>query len=118
MIQVFCHFYIFNSVSIDFIRGIFDDLIKEISESDIELLIVLVNFCGHKIRSDSPAALKHIVSNVKSSIEKYQSTKSEHSKKIDFILINLNDIKMNKKIKNNPIERLQYLINWLKKSVQ
>ncbi|KRX04570.1 Armadillo-type fold [Pseudocohnilembus persalinus] len=118
LINLFCHLFIFNSLSIDFVRGIFEDLIQEISEKNIELLLLLISYTGHKIRADSPATLKYLVQHIKTKIEKYQQENTNYSKKIDFILLTLNDIKMNKKQQSNPVDRLSFLMNWLKKGVQ
>jgi len=39
------------------------------------------------------------------------------SKKMDFIFMNINDLKHNKKIINDSQDRLTFLLNWLKRNV-
>ena len=54
--------------------------------------------------------------------EKYQNKRQEQqgegcSKKMEFLMMNLNDIKTNKKLPNDAKDRLEFLSNWLQRNV-
>ena len=48
---------------------------------------------------------------------KEKDSELQLTKKMDFIFMNINDLKHNKKIINDSQDRLTFLVNWLKKNV-
>ena len=69
-----------------------------------------MNYLGPKIRKESPLILKELINSIQTKIEVFQN-----SLKAKFILLLLNDIRMNKNLKSNPMERMEVIVNWLKK---
>ena len=69
-----------------------------------------MNYLGPKIRKESPLILKELINAIQTKIEVFQN-----SLKAKFILLLLNDIRMNKNLKSNPMERMEVIVNWLKK---
>ena len=49
--------------------------------------------------------------------QKEAGSEAQLSKKMDFMFMNINDLKYNKKVTNDAQDRLAFLLNWLKKSV-
>jgi hypothetical protein len=52
-----CHFYLYDNVSIDFVKELIEDLMerKEIlGDECLDLLNIVISLCAQKIRSDSP----------------------------------------------------------------
>ncbi|KAL4459343.1 hypothetical protein ABPG74_017956 [Tetrahymena malaccensis] len=118
---VFSYFYIFDDVSIDFISGYLEHLLQNINQRTIEALLILVQHVGAKIRQDNPQILKNIIDNTKVKVDEY-STKlkaqgKQVPKKIEFVMLTLNDIRLNKKLKTDPVQRLNFFMNWLKKNI-
>ena len=115
---IFSYFYVFDSISLDFIKEYLNILIDRMDEGIIELLLVIIQNIGMKVRKDNPKILKDLIDFIKDSFEKYKTfNKVINLQKGDFLLMMLNDIKLNKNIKNNPFESLSYLMNWQKKNV-
>ncbi|EAR96171.2 MA3 domain protein (macronuclear) [Tetrahymena thermophila SB210] len=118
---VFSYFYIFDDVSIDFISGYLEHLLQNINQRTIEALLILVQHVGAKIRQDNPQILKNIIDNTKAKVDEYSNQLKAQGKqvpkKIEFVMLTLNDIRLNKKLKTDPVQRLNFFINWLKKNI-
>jgi len=115
---VLSYFYIFDSISLDFINEYLSFLIEKMNGEIIELLLIIIQNIGTKVRKDNPKILKDLIDFIKDSFEKYKVSKGIPSlQRGDFLLMMLNDIKLNKNIKNNPFESLSFLMGWVKKNV-
>ncbi|KAL4504278.1 hypothetical protein ABPG72_021116 [Tetrahymena utriculariae] len=118
---VFSYFYIFDDVSIDFVSGYLEHLLQNINQRTIEALLILVQHIGAKIRQDNPQILKNIIDNTKVKVDEYSNKLKAQSKqvpkKIEFVMLTLNDIRLNKKLKTDPVQRLNFFMNWLKKNI-
>jgi hypothetical protein len=65
-----------------------------------------------KVRQNDPSILKNIISIIKESIERYKQTHSseaEEMQKINFIELELTEIKFNKKSQLNSDQRMAFL---------
>lgn len=115
---IFSYFYIFDSISLDFLYEYISFLLQDIDNEIVEILLNLLQNTGLKIRKDNPKLLKEIIELTKTSFDRYKAEKNVNGfEKGDFLLMILNDIKLNKNIKNNPFETLSFLLSWLKKNV-
>lgn len=75
-------------------------------------MYIIVQKCGVKVRQNDPSILKNIISIIKESIERYKQTHSseaEEMQKINFIELELTEIKFNKKSQLNSDQRMAFL---------
>ena len=114
---VLCHFYLFNSLPLDFIKEFIEILINKMSSETIEILLLVIQNIGLKVRKDNPKTLKELIDLVKEAFERFKNEKKGESQKGEFLMSILQDIRLNKNIKNNPFETLGFLMTWLKKNV-
>ena len=81
----------------------------------------MIQNVGMKIRKDDPKLLKQLIIDINECFEKFTKNNSNLDKqtfKINFILETLNNIKLNKNLKiNNPLERYEFYINFIKKII-
>jgi len=61
MMLILCYLYNYSVVHCTIIYDIVRDLIKNFTEIDVEVLLLILQHCGYQLRSDDPAALKDIV---------------------------------------------------------
>ncbi len=117
IVLIFGNLYIFDSVSCDFVKSLIEYFCKNLNDQVLELTLLLIQNTGSKIRSDNPRILKDLITLIKEASDQYTKVNNFQTKKQEFILQTLNDIKLNKRIKADPIEKLNFLINWVKKNV-
>lgn len=56
-----CFFYYFESLSLDFMRGLFEFILNKKTSISAQMLNHLINLCGYKIRADDPLVLKDLI---------------------------------------------------------
>ncbi|CAD8175224.1 unnamed protein product [Paramecium octaurelia] len=108
---ILCHWYLFESISLQFIKEFIKYLLKSQTADNVENLLIIIQYCGKKIRQDNPAILKLIIEDIKQAF----STASESRTK--FLLMTLDDLRLNKKIASQS-ERLEFILNWHKQRTQ
>lgn len=91
----------------EFLQYLFDF----IDENVLELLLLAVQNIGSKMRKDNPKLFKQFLDTIK---DKFPNNTDS---KINFLLELLNDLKLNKSLRNDPTQRLEFLNNWLKKQI-
>jgi nucleolar MIF4G domain-containing protein 1 len=64
LVLLMTHFYNFQLVDCVLIYSMIEHLCKRFSEVDIELLLILLKYCGTQLRKDDPAALKDIITTI------------------------------------------------------
>lgn len=114
---VIANFYLFNSISTDFVINFARALLTKSTIHDLDIFLLLIKSVGLKIRSDSPPLLKRLIDDAKQKIEQIQSASENRNSVIEFILLTLNDIKMNKKVEGDLMQSSQFLTTWLQKNV-
>lgn len=55
---IFCHWYVFESISLDFIKEFIIYLCERFNADNVENLINIILYLGKKIRTDNPTILK------------------------------------------------------------
>lgn len=115
---IYSFFYLFDSISLDFLNGYISFLLERMNNEIIELLLTIIQNIGMKVRKDNPKILKDIIDSIKDAFERYKTANDlKIIQRGDFLLMILNDIKLNKNLKNNSFESMGFLISWIKKNV-
>ena len=99
---ILCYLYNYGIVHCTIMYDLVRQFIKEFTELDVELLLLILSHCGHQLRSDDPTALKDIVVMVqKRSLEvmngKNKSSGVETSSRAQFMVTAITDLKNNKR---------------------
>ena len=77
----------------------------------------MISYSGYKLRKDAPGTLKDIINDIKTYSEEVRRKKVTQDKKIEFLLDDLENLKLNKIQKDDTGDRILFLKNWLKKNV-
>ena len=99
---ILCYLYNFGVVHCTIIYDLVRHFIKEFSELDVELLLLILSHCGLQLRSDDPTALKDIVIMVqKRSVEVMNEKEADGTKlstsRAQFMVTAITDLKNNKR---------------------
>ncbi len=65
--------YSYQSITGDFLESFVGWLVKSLNRYNIELLYIIVQKCGIKIRQNDPSTLKNIIISIKDSIANYKT---------------------------------------------
>lgn len=111
--------YNYGSITGDFLESLVLHLTKPMDKHSIELLYILVQKCGMKVRQNDPSTLKTIIAVIKESIASYRAEHSsgEELQKVGFIEMELADIRFNKKAQANSDQRMAFLETFIFKNV-
>eukprot|EP00029_Vermamoeba_vermiformis_P005701 TRINITY_DN2055_c0_g1_i1.p1 TRINITY_DN2055_c0_g1~~TRINITY_DN2055_c0_g1_i1.p1 ORF type:complete len:766 (+),score=250.04 TRINITY_DN2055_c0_g1_i1:210-2507(+) len=113
LLVIFIHLYNFEIINPSLLFDLTNLMIEHFNDEDIELLLVLVKHAGSKLRSDDPASVKEMLVNMYTKASNYKKSKDEskkkegpnsstneeeieESKRIDFMIDMLMDLKNNK----------------------
>ncbi|KAI8916868.1 hypothetical protein BC831DRAFT_150045 [Entophlyctis helioformis] len=91
--------YNFQVVSCVLIYDVVRLAMASLNELDVEVLLRILRFSGHQLRSDDPASLKDIVLLVKEATGKVDQTKI--SMRVKFMVETIMDLKNNKRKQND-----------------
>lgn len=120
-VLVFCFLYDFDILNEDFIQEVLLYLADHLNNDTISHISTIIQNSGYKIRQNNPASIKMILDYLRGKYEEKKQSQGEKegqlTKKMDFMFLNINDLKHNKKINNDAQDRLTFLLNWLKRSV-
>eukprot|EP01052_Picozoa_sp_SAG31_P026958 SAG31_NODE_2483_length_5627_cov_3.161390_3_plen_131_part_00 len=96
-------FYLFNLVTPKLLYDLIRLLCKNMSELDVELLLLVLRNAGFKIRSDDPSSLKAIIveiseraATVRSSVQGPTQSPSKILTRMNFMLETITNLKNNK----------------------
>ncbi|KAG8067174.1 hypothetical protein GUJ93_ZPchr0005g14440 [Zizania palustris] len=102
-----CYLCIFNVVSSNLVYDLLSVLSKRLTELDVSTVLTILQCCGMKLRGDDPGAMKDFVLSIQNSVNQLKlkgrlagedNGKAEiHSKRMEFMLETICDIKNNKK---------------------
>jgi hypothetical protein len=130
-LAVLSFLYSFDILHDEFIQEVVVYLADNFSEDNVAQIQSIIQHAGYKVRQASPGSIKVkryflnfndklIVDYTKRKYEEFKLAKGDTtnlSKKMEFMLLNLSDIKHNKKLANDAQDRLNFLTNWLKKAL-
>ncbi|KAL5058977.1 hypothetical protein RYX36_030581 [Vicia faba] len=108
---------IFGVCSSDLIFDFLVMLGKHLTEVDVSIILTVLQSCGMKIRADDPAAMKTFILNVQDTSNKLKASSGDdpeknNSKRMEFMLETIYDIKNNKKKTEEVSPRIK---KWLQK---
>lgn len=108
---------IFGVCSSDLIFDFLIMLSKRLTEVDVAIILTVLQSCGMKIRADDPAAMKTFIVNVQDTSNKMKASSGDvpeknNSKRMEFMLETIYDIKNNKKKAEEVNPRIK---KWLQK---
>ncbi|XP_052728744.1 uncharacterized protein LOC108329092 isoform X2 [Vigna angularis] len=95
-------------------------LSKRLTETDVSIILALLQCCGMKIRVDDPAAMKDFILCVQNTSNKLKASSGDdsqkkNSKRMDFMLEIICDIKNNKRKPNEDSAHHTRIKKWLQK---
>ncbi|KAK7336279.1 hypothetical protein VNO77_16815 [Canavalia gladiata] len=111
---------IFGVCSSDLIYDFLVILSKRLTEIDLSIILAVLECCGMKIRADDPAAMKNFILSVQDTSRKLKAssgddTEKKNSKRMDFMLEIICDIKNNKRKPNEDPAQHTRIKKWLQK---
>ncbi|KAK7377853.1 hypothetical protein VNO80_03286 [Phaseolus coccineus] len=111
---------IFGVCSSDLIYDFLVMLSKRLTETDVSIILALLQCCGMKIRVDDPAAMKDFILSVQNTSNKLKTSSGDdsqkkNSKRMDFMLEIICDIKNNKRKPNEDSAHHTRIKKWLQK---
>ncbi|TKY62880.1 Nucleolar MIF4G domain-containing protein 1 [Spatholobus suberectus] len=111
---------IFGVCSSDLIYDFLVMLSKRLTEIDVSIILALLQCCGMKIRADDPAAMKNFILSVQNTSNKLKASSGDdsekkNSKRMEFMLEIICDIKNNKRKSNEDSAHHTRIKKWLQK---
>ncbi|KAI5427715.1 uncharacterized protein LOC127126621 [Lathyrus oleraceus] len=108
---------IFEVCSSDLVFDFLVMLSKRLTEVDVSIILTVLQSCGMKIRADDPAAMKTFILNIQDTSNKLKASSGDvpeknNSKRMEFMLETIYDIKNNKKKTEEVPPRIK---KWLQK---
>ncbi|XP_045795620.1 nucleolar MIF4G domain-containing protein 1 [Trifolium pratense] len=108
---------IFGVCSSDLIFDFLIMLSKRLTEVDVSIILTVLQSCGMKIRADDPTAMKTFILNIQDTSNKMKASSGDvpeknNSKRMEFMLETIYDIKNNKKKTEEVNPRIK---KWLQK---
>lgn len=104
--------YLFEVLQVNFIFDYLAYLLENLDQQILDLIMITIQNTGNRLRRENPKFLKQFIDKVKETI-KPELTNT----KTNLLLEILNDLKLNKNIRNDPTQSLEFLNNWLKRGV-
>lgn len=102
----------FEGLQVDFIFDYLAYLLENLDERILDLIMLTIQNTGNRLRRENPKFLKQFIDKVKETIKPELA-----NTKTNLLLEILNDLKLNKNIRNDPTQSLEFLNNWLKRGV-
>ncbi|KAJ1261599.1 hypothetical protein BS78_09G042500 [Paspalum vaginatum] len=120
---LFCYLCIFGVMSSDLVYDLLSILSKRLTELDVSTVLTILQCCGMKLRGDDPGAMKDFVLTIQNSVNqmKLHSGVGEdgktdiRSKRMEFMLETICDIKNNKKRPKEDPSHHTRVKKWLQK---
>ncbi|KAL8129472.1 hypothetical protein V2J09_018627 [Rumex salicifolius] len=119
MTLLLSYLYIFGVCSSDLIYDFLLMLTKRMTEIDVSTILTVLQCCGMKLRSDDPAAMKEFIFGVQNRVTEMKASLGDDqvktvSRRMDFMLETICDIKNNKKRKEEHPQHTR-VKKWLQK---
>ncbi|KAL6995283.1 hypothetical protein U1Q18_005419 [Sarracenia purpurea var. burkii] len=112
--------YVFGVCSSDLIYDLMIMLSKRLMEIDVSTILTILRCCGMNLRGDDPAAMKQFVLSVQNKANELKASTGNggpntSSKRMEFMLETICDIKNNKKRAKEDTPQLTRIQKWLHK---
>ncbi|RZB47450.1 Nucleolar MIF4G domain-containing protein 1 [Glycine soja] len=120
LILLLSYLCIFGVCSSDLIYDFLVMVSKRLTEADVSIILTLLQCCGMKLRADDPAAMKDFILSVQNTSNKLKASSEDdnekkNSKRMEFMLEIICDIKNNKKKPNEDSAHHTRIKKWLRK---
>lgn len=117
------HFYLFKSTTPTLLIDLIKQLLNSFTETDLEILIFVLHNIGLQLRDEDPKSILQIIqlaeSNKNSYLVQLKMKEAEESasksRKINFLMMELTDIKNNKGTATLQVRSIKHLQTWLKR---
>ncbi|KAF0925641.1 hypothetical protein E2562_017216 [Oryza meyeriana var. granulata] len=120
-----CYLCIFDVISSDLVYDLLSVLSKRLTELDVSTVLTILQCCGMKLRGDDPGAMKDFVLSIQNSVNQLKQKvhpagqdngqEEMHSKRMEFMLETICDIKNNKKRPKEDTAHHTRIKKWLQK---
>ncbi|KAK3138898.1 hypothetical protein QOZ80_5AG0374870 [Eleusine coracana subsp. coracana] len=118
-----CYLCIFGVISSDLMYNLLSVLSKRLTELDVSTVLTILQCCGMKLRGDDPGAMKDFILMIQNSVNQLKSHSAVqedgkadiHSKRMEFMLETICDIKNNKKRPKEDPSHHTRIKKWLQK---
>ncbi|KAG4915689.1 hypothetical protein GLYMA_19G114400v4 [Glycine max] len=120
LILLLSYLCIFGVCSSDLIYDFLVMVSKRLTEADVSIILTLLQCCGMKLRADDPAAMKDFILSVQNTSNKLKASSEDdnekkNSKRMEFMLEIICDIKNNKRKPNEDSAHHTRIKKWLRK---
>ncbi|XP_037487774.1 nucleolar MIF4G domain-containing protein 1-like [Triticum dicoccoides] len=123
LMLLFSYLCIFDVIACDLVYDLLSVLSERLTELDVSTVLTILQCCGMKLRGDDPGAMKDFVLSIQNSVRqsKLRSAGREdgkadlHSKRMEFMLETICDIKNNKKRSKEDPSQHTRVKKWLQK---
>ena len=119
------HFFLFKSMTAQLLIDLIFKLMNSFTETDIEILIFILHNIGLQLRKEDPTKIMQIIDMAQSKKNSYavelklkNMEADGKSKKINFLTMELQDIKNNKGNVTLQVRSIEHLQTWLKRDSQ
>ncbi|CAH1445456.1 unnamed protein product [Lactuca virosa] len=111
------YLYIFGVCSSDLIYDFMMMLSSRLTEVDVSTILTVLNCCGMRLRSDDPATMKNFIVSIQNKVAELKATSDNQakSKRMEFMLETIFDIKNNKKRAKEDTLPHTRIKKWLQK---
>lgn len=115
---LFSYLYIFGVCSSDLIYDFMMMLSSRLTEVDVSTILTVLNCCGMRLRSDDPATMKSFIVSIQNKVAELKANSENNqakSKRMEFMLETIFDIKNNKKKAKEDTLQHTRIKKWLQK---
>uniref|UniRef100_A0ACD5VGC6 Uncharacterized protein n=1 Tax=Avena sativa TaxID=4498 RepID=A0ACD5VGC6_AVESA len=120
---LFSYLCLFDVIASDLVYDLLTVLSKRLTELDVSTVLTILQCCGMKLRGDDPGTLKDFVLSIQNSVSQFKSCSAAredgkadiHSKRMEFMLETICDIKNNKKRPKEDPSHHTRIKKWLQK---
>lgn len=123
LMLLFSYLCIFDVIASDLVYDLLSVLSERLTELDVSTVLTILQCCGMKLRGDDPGAMKDFVLSIQNSVRQSklcsagrEDGKADlHSKRMEFMLETICDIKNNKKRSKEDPSQHARVKKWLQK---
>ncbi|KAK1431322.1 hypothetical protein QVD17_07779 [Tagetes erecta] len=113
-----CYLYIFGVCSSDLIYDFMMMLSSRLTEVDVSTILTVLNCAGMRLRSDDPSTMKKVFDSIRNKVIELKAASGDsqgitRSKRMEFMLETIFDIKNNKKKAKEDALQFTHIKKWL-----
>lgn len=133
VVQMFAYFFLVEMISANLIYDLIRKFCEQLTELDVEMVLLLLRTCGFKIRQDDPISLKEIILLVEKqaaakaageAMQEYdalggdaEASQTGSTKRLEFMLSTISDLRNNRErpsdINGGLKSRAKILMDWV-----